>query len=77
MNPLWFVLRATGTAILVVGGAALLAKKYGPKPSDLVAGAVHFKNGLDEFQKGLSTIFFGAGAPPAERPKAANKIPID
>lgn len=77
MNPLWFVTRAAGIALITIGGTSLLIKKLAPKPSDLVAGAVHFGRGLEEFRKGCTAVIFGADAAGAAKPKEATKIPIE
>jgi hypothetical protein len=63
MNPIWFIVRTAGIALITAGGATLMMKKLAPKASDLVAGAIHFKKALNEFQKGARTILFGPPEP--------------
>jgi hypothetical protein len=77
MNPFWFVTRAAGIALITIGGTSLLIKKLTPKPSDLVAGAVHFGRGLEEFRKGCNAVIFGADAAATGKSKEATKIPIE
>lgn len=77
MNPLWLVTKAAGIALITIGGTSLLIKKLGPKPSDLVAGALHFRNGLEEFQKGLTSVIFGSERAAAGKEKEVTKIPIE
>ena len=71
MNPFWFALRVGAIAGVTVVGTALVVKKLCPKPSDLMAGAIHFKKGMEEFQKGFTTMFLGA--PGSKDPEAAKK----
>lgn len=73
MNPVWFIVRAAGIALITVASATLLMKKFAPKPSNLVAGAIHFKKALDEFQKGARTVFFGPPEPTTPETTAARK----
>jgi hypothetical protein len=80
MSPLLFIARVAGVALLTAAGVALALEKLCPKPSDLVAGAIHFRNGMNEFQKGVTTIFFGSATPSAEETasqREAARIPID
>ena len=63
MNPFWFAVKVGGMALVTCAGLAFLARKLTPKPSDIIAGAVHFKKGMDEFQKGVSAVLFGAQQP--------------
>ena len=62
MNAVWFIVRAATTALITVIGGTIVMKKLALKPSNLAAGAMHFRKGLNEFQKGARTILFG---PPA------------
>lgn len=59
MNPFWFAVRVGGMALVTFVGTAFLVKKLCPKPADLMAGAMHFKKGVEEFQKGFSSVFLG------------------
>lgn len=59
MNPFWFAMKVGGLALVTAAGTALVMKKLFPKPADLMAGAIHFKKGVEEFQKGLSSVFLG------------------
>jgi len=80
MSPLLLVARVAGVALLTAAGVALVLEKLCPKPSDLVAGAIHFRKGMNEFQKGVTTILFGSATPSAEetaRQREAARIPID
>lgn len=63
MNPFWFIVKVGGMALVTCVGLTFLIKKLNPKPSDIIAGAVHFKKGADEFHKGVSAIVFGAQEP--------------
>ncbi len=80
MSPLLFFARGAGVALLTAAGVTLVLKKLCSRPSDLATGAIHFQKGLNEFQKGISTILFGSTAPTAEeaaREREAARIPID
>ncbi len=80
MTPLLFVARVAGIALLTAAGMALVLEKLCPHPSDLVAGAIHFRKGMNEFQKGVTTILFGSATPSAAetvRQREASRIPID
>jgi len=77
MTPLWFFAKAAGITLIAVAGINHLMKKFSPKPSDLIAGTMHFRKGIDEFQKGFSTVFFGTEPPESTKPKEASRIPID
>ncbi len=59
MNPFWFAMKVGGMALVTAAGTAFLVKKLCPKPVDLMAGAMHFKKGVEEFQKGFSSVFLG------------------
>ncbi len=63
MNAVWFIVRAATTALITVIGGTIVIKKLTPKPSNLAAGALHFKKALYEFQKGARTILFGPPEP--------------
>lgn len=80
MSSLLFIARVAGVALLTAAGTALVLEKLCPKPSDLVEGAIHFRKGMNEFQKGVTTILFGSATPSAEetaRQRQAARIPID
>jgi hypothetical protein len=80
MSPLLFFARVAGVALLTVAGITLVMEKLCPTSSDLVAGAIHFRKGMNEFQKGATTILFGSTTPTAEeaaKEKEAARIPID
>jgi len=81
MNSLWFIVRAAGAALITVVGAKFIANKLAPKPADLVAGAIHFKNALYEFRQGARTIFLGPREPTtpeaAKARKESTRIHID
>jgi len=80
VSPLLFVVRVAGIALLTAAGLALVLEKLWPHPSDLVAGGIHFRKGMNEFQKGVTTILFGSTTPSAEeaaREREAARIPID
>jgi hypothetical protein len=80
MSPLLFIARVAGVALLTAAGMALVLEKLCPKPSNLVAGAIHFRKGMNELQQGVTTILFGSATPSAEetaRQREAARIPID
>jgi hypothetical protein len=80
MNPAWFVVRLAGAAVLTAAGVTLVLKYFCPKPSDLVAGALHFRKGFEEFQKGLAVMFPLGGsqsADEANKQREATRIPIE
>jgi len=77
MNPLWLLTKTAGIALITIGGTSLLIKKLAPKPSDLFAGAVHFRRGMEEFQKGFTSVIFGADRALEGKAKTVNKIPIE
>jgi hypothetical protein len=68
MNALWFIVRTATTALITVIGGTIVMKKLAPKPSNLAAGAMYFRKGLSEFQKGARTILFGP--PELDSPEA-------
>jgi hypothetical protein len=68
MNALWFIGRSVTTALITVIIGTMAMKKLASKPSNLAAGAMHFKKGLGEFQKGARTILFGP--PKLDSPEA-------
>jgi hypothetical protein len=59
MNALWFIGRSVTTALITVILGTMVMKKLTSKPSNLAAGAMHFKKGLSELQKGARAILFG------------------
>ncbi|MFH1114657.1 MAG: hypothetical protein V1792_12135 [Pseudomonadota bacterium] len=71
MNPFWFAVKIGGMALVTVAGTALVMKKLCPKPADLMAGAIHFKKGFEEFHKGFSSLL--VGTPDAPDPEAKKK----
>lgn len=77
MNPVRFLVRAAGMTLVTLGGINHLKKKLSPRPSNLMAAAVHFRKGVEEFQTGLSKVLFGSGAELSKKPKESSRIPID
>jgi len=79
MSPILLFTRVAGLALLTSVGGYLLIKKLAPQPSDLAAAALHFRNGFQEFQKGVETMLFGGGPTEVERDKEreSRRIPID
>jgi len=82
MNPFFFFVKVSTVAFVTAAGTAIVLKKLCPNQRDLVAGAIHFKKGLEELHRGFRTIFSGSpqGAEKAralaER-KASGRIPIE
>jgi hypothetical protein len=80
MSPLLFVARVAGVALLTAAGITLALEKVCPNASDLAAGAIHLRRGMNEFHKGFTTILFGSVTPSAEEAaieREAARIPID
>ncbi|MFZ5867495.1 MAG: hypothetical protein ACOYXY_16545 [Thermodesulfobacteriota bacterium] len=80
MDTLKILARVAGTAFLAAGAVTLVARKVLPKPSDVMTGATHFRKGLQEFQSGFRTVFFGTPMPDEEevrQKKEAARIPIE
>jgi hypothetical protein len=79
MSPILLFTRVTGLALLTAVGGYLLIKKLTPQPSDLAAAAIHFRNGFQEFQRGVETMVFGGGPSEAEieKQRESRRIPID
>ncbi|MFC1834373.1 hypothetical protein ACFL2Q_06530 [Thermodesulfobacteriota bacterium] len=80
MGPVLAFVRFAGAAFITSAALALAAKKLMPKPSDVVAGAVHFKKGMEEFQRGIELTFFGASEPSQEeikKKKESSRVLID
>jgi hypothetical protein len=80
MNPFWLLSRIAVMALMPVAAASLLIKKLTPKPEDLVAGAIHFRNSFVEFQKGVTTVLLGSAGPSSEeikKERESRRIPID
>ncbi len=80
MNPLLFAARVGGVALLTAAGITLVLEKVRPSSSDLAAGAIHLRRGIDEFQKGITVILFGSKIPSAQaaaKQREAARIPID
>lgn len=77
---LWALLRTPGIAVVTMGGITFLMRKISPKSSDLVTSAIHFRKGLDEFQKGFCSIFCSSTGSHAEdviKKQELTRIPID
>ncbi|MEW6351139.1 MAG: hypothetical protein AB1646_18945 [Thermodesulfobacteriota bacterium] len=63
MNPLsWCVRLSTAAVITGMAAAYLLTRKTGTG-EDLLAGAAHFRRGLDEFRKGVTAMVWGEERP--------------
>lgn len=79
MNSDRAFVRVMGIALLPVAAGYMLLKYVMPKPDDLMTAAIHFRNGVQEFQRGISTVVFGSGPSPEEMKKEreSRKIPID
>ncbi len=79
MSPILFFTRVTGLALFTAVGGYLLIKKLTPHPSDLAAAAIHFRNGFQEFQKGVETMLYGGGPSEAEieKQRESRRILID
>jgi hypothetical protein len=79
MNPFWAIAKIAGVAVFTAAAGAVVMKKLLPEPSDVVAGVVHFRNSFAEFEKGVSSIVFGASgtAAPNQEKKNASRIPIE
>lgn len=58
MNPLWLMARVAGAAFLTAAGIHALVKHMAPDSTSFMAGTIHFRKGMEEFQKGFSTMFF-------------------
>jgi hypothetical protein len=80
MNPFWAIAKIAGVAVFTAVAGAHVMKKLLPDPSDVVAGAIHFRNSFVEFQKGVSSLVFGASESTAaqnQEKKDASRIPIE
>ncbi|MGC8603282.1 MAG: hypothetical protein ACP5VS_06295 [Desulfomonilaceae bacterium] len=80
MNLLWALLRTAGIAMVTVGGITFLVKKISQKSSDPVASVIHFQKGLEEFQKGFSSIFCSSSGSRVEdlkKKQELTRIPIE
>lgn len=80
MNPIWLFTKVAGAAFLTAAGMAVLIKKFGPKPENVVTGSIHFRKSLDEFQKGVTSLLFGEIGPSADEMKKqreSRRIPIE
>jgi hypothetical protein len=73
MNPFWLMARVAGVAFIAAAGVNVLIKQLAPKSSDLVAGTIHFRKGIEEIQKGFSTILFGTEEASPEHAKEARE----
>jgi len=71
--------KAAGAAFVTVVGTSLLFKKLTPSASDLIEAAVHFRNGMTEFQKGIAAAVFGADSQKktAAEKRESSRIPIE
>ncbi len=75
-----FLAKCAMTAAVATYGLALLARRVGPQPSDIMEGAIHFRNGMKEFQHGFMTMVFGSSKPSPEeaaKMREANRIMIE
>ncbi|MGC8659008.1 MAG: hypothetical protein ACP5U1_08035 [Desulfomonilaceae bacterium] len=80
MNFFWALLRTTAVAAVTVGGIRFLMKQISPNSSDLVSGAIHFQKGMEEFQKGVSSIFCGSSGhdkTDLKKKQELTRIPIE
>ncbi len=81
MNPILNALKIAGVAAGAVVGIGLVCRKMAPNQSDLVAGAIHFHNGVTEIGKAFSAILFGAQTDEdleaREKERESRKIIID
>ena len=73
MNPFWLMARVAGVAFLAAAGVNVLMKQVMPKSSDIVTGTIHFRKGIEEFQKGFTTILFGTEESSPEQAKQARE----
>lgn len=60
MNPICNAVKIAGFAMGALVGIGLVCRKMAPTQSDLVAGAIHFHNGVTEIGKAFSSVFFGS-----------------
>ena len=68
------------TSVVAAGAYSIIGTRLFPKPSNLMTGALHFRNAMQEFQKGCSAVVFGSTAgtaADAEKQREANRIPIE
>jgi hypothetical protein len=79
MNADRAFVKIMGIALLPAAVGYMLFKYVMPKPDDLMTAAIHFRNSLQEFQRGVSTVVFGSGPSPEEmrKERESRKIPID
>ncbi len=80
MSPFGLATRIVITTALAAGAFSIVGSRLMPKPSDLVASAMHFRKAFDEFRKGCSAVVFGAtaGMPDnVKKHREANRIRID
>jgi hypothetical protein len=70
MNPFWLMAKLAGVAFITAAGVHAFVKHMQPDASGLMAGTIHFRKGVEEFQKGLSAVFFGT---PDTSPEQAKK----
>ena len=60
MNPICNAVKIAGFAMGALVGIGLVCRKMAPTQSDLVAGAIHFHNGVTEIGRAFSSVFFGS-----------------
>lgn len=75
-----FAMKIVIASALAAGAFTMIGARLLPKPSDLMAGALHFRKAFDELQKGCSAVVFGAtaGLPgDVKKQREANRIAID
>ncbi len=59
MIPILKAISVVGFVAGAVVGAGMVLKKMASSQSDLMTGAIHFRNGFHEIGKAFSTIFCG------------------
>lgn len=69
MNPFWLMARVAGVAFITAAGVHALVKNMSTDSSSFMAGAIHFRKGMEEFQKGFSTMLFGTQTTSPEEAK--------
>jgi hypothetical protein len=80
MDPIRLMLRVAGMAVITAAGVNVLLKHLQPNSDNFVAGAIHFRKGVEEFQKGFTTLFFGRTEPSSEQARKARestRVPIE
>jgi hypothetical protein len=69
MNPFLLMAKIAGVAFITAAGVHAFVKHMQPDASGLMAGTIHFRKGVEEFQKGFSAILFGTQATSPEQAK--------